>query len=54
MSFDDATLMAFADGELPEPRATEVAEAVARGEFENAETAARRAFPPAGTTDLAL
>ena len=30
------------------------AEAVARGEFENAETAARRAFPPAGTTDLAL
>jgi hypothetical protein len=30
------------------------AEAVARGEFENAETAAQRAFQPAGTTDLAL
>lgn len=30
MSFDDATLMAFADGELPEARATEVATAVAR------------------------
>jgi hypothetical protein len=30
------------------------AEAVARGEFEKAETAARRAFQPAGTTDLAL
>jgi hypothetical protein len=30
------------------------AEAVARGEFQNAETAARRAFQPAGTTDLAV
>lgn len=30
------------------------AEAVARGEFEQAETAARRAFPSAGTTDLSV
>lgn len=29
MNIDDATLMAFADGQLPEPRATEVAAAVA-------------------------
>jgi hypothetical protein len=30
------------------------AEAVARGEFEQAETTAQRAFQPAGKTDLAV
>ena len=30
------------------------AQAVARGEFERAETTARRAFQPAGKTDLAV
>ena len=39
---------------LDRRQARRFAEAVARGEFENAETAARRAFPPADTTDLAL
>jgi high-affinity Fe2+/Pb2+ permease len=35
-------------------QARRFAEAVSRGEFEKAETAARRAFPSAGTTDLAV
>jgi hypothetical protein len=37
---------------LDRRQARRFAEAVARGEFEQAETAARRAFPSAGTTDL--
>jgi uncharacterized membrane protein len=39
---------------LDRRQARRFAEAVARGEFEQAETAARRAFPSAGTTDLAV
>jgi hypothetical protein len=35
-------------------QARRFAEAMARGEFEKAETAARRAFQPAGKTDLAV
>jgi high-affinity Fe2+/Pb2+ permease len=38
---------------LDRQQARRFAEAVARGEFEKAETAARRAFPSAGRTDLA-
>ena len=37
---------------LDRRQARRFAQAVARGEFEQAETAARRAFPSAGTTDL--
>jgi hypothetical protein len=37
---------------LDRRQARRFAQAVARGEFEKAETAARRAFPLAGTTDL--
>jgi hypothetical protein len=49
-------LVAFKGSEwwLDRRQTRRFAEAVARGEFENAETAARRAFPPADTTDLAL
>jgi hypothetical protein len=39
---------------LDRRQARRFAQAVARGEFEKAETAARRAFPSAGTTDLAI
>jgi hypothetical protein len=39
---------------LDRRQAQRFAEAVARGEFEEAETTARRAFPSAGTTDLAI
>ena len=39
---------------LDRRQARRFAEAAARGEFEQAETAARRAFPSAGTTDLAI
>ena len=39
---------------LDRRQARRFAEAVARGEFEKAETTARRAFPSAGTTDLAI
>ena len=39
---------------LDRRQAQRFAEAAARGEFEQAETAARRAFPSAGTTDLAV
>jgi hypothetical protein len=35
-------------------QARRFAEAAARGEFEQAETAARSAFQPAGTTDLTV
>jgi hypothetical protein len=37
---------------LDRRQARRFAEAAARGEFEQAETAARSAFQPAGTTDL--
>jgi hypothetical protein len=37
---------------LDRRQAQRFAEAAARGEFEQAETAARRAFPSAGMTDL--
>jgi hypothetical protein len=49
-------LVAFKGSEwwLDRRQARRFAEAVSRGEFENAETAARRAFQPAGTTDLAV
>jgi hypothetical protein len=39
---------------LDRRQARRFAEAMARGEFEKAETAARRAFQPAGRTDLAV
>ena len=39
---------------LDRRQARRFAEAAAHGEFEQAETAARRAFQPAGTTDLAV
>jgi hypothetical protein len=39
---------------LDRRQARRFAEAVARGEFEQAETTARRAFPSPGTTDLAV
>jgi hypothetical protein len=39
---------------LDRRQARRFAEAVARGEFEKAETTARRAFQPAGRTDLAV
>jgi hypothetical protein len=39
---------------LDRRQARRFAEAVARGEFEKAETTARRAFQPAGKIDLAL
>jgi hypothetical protein len=39
---------------LDRRQARRFAEAAARGEFEQAETAARRAFPSASTTDLAV
>ncbi|HXQ57123.1 MAG TPA: hypothetical protein VOA19_15160 [Actinomycetes bacterium] len=39
---------------LDRREARRFAEAAARGEFEQAETAARRAFPAAGTTDLSV
>jgi hypothetical protein len=39
---------------LDRRQARRFAEAVARGEFEQAETTARKAFPSAGTTDLAV
>jgi hypothetical protein len=39
---------------LDRRQARRFAEAMARGEFEKAETAARRAFHPAGTTDHAV
>jgi uncharacterized membrane protein len=39
---------------LDRRQARRFAEAVGRGEFEKAETTARRAFQPAGKTDLAV
>jgi hypothetical protein len=39
---------------LDRRQARRFAEAVARGEFERAETTAQRAFHPAGKTDLAV
>ena len=39
---------------LDRRQARRFARAVARGEFEKAETTARRAFQPAGKTDLAM
>jgi hypothetical protein len=53
MSFDDATLMAFADGELPKARAAEVAAAVARDPALAAKVARFRAVREklAGTLD---
>jgi hypothetical protein len=39
---------------LDRRQARRFAEAAARGEFEQAETAARSAFQPAGTTDLSV
>jgi high-affinity Fe2+/Pb2+ permease len=39
---------------LDRRQARRFAEAAARGEFEQAETAARNAFQPAGTTDLTV
>jgi uncharacterized membrane protein len=39
---------------LDRRQARRFAQAVARGEFEKAETTARRAFQPAGKTDLAI
>jgi uncharacterized membrane protein len=39
---------------LDRRQARRFAEAAARGEFEKAETTARRAFQPAGKTDLAV
>jgi hypothetical protein len=39
---------------LDRRQARRFAEAAARGEFEKAETAARRAFQPAGKSDLAV
>ena len=39
---------------LDRQQARRFAEAAARGEFEQAETAVRRAFPSAGTTDLSV